>query len=217
MSIDADQLAVRLHAAISATPGAGGNAMSWLWPPLLRELARGRPVTIEQLAHTTGYNAGEVRDGLGGLSDTEYDEQDRVIGHGITLRETPHQFTVDGEALYTWCALDTLIFPTVLGRPAQVVSPTPGSSEPVRLTVDPKTGVTALDPGTAVVSVLVPEGGSSVRAAFCNQVHFFATPDAATDWLTEHPDGTVLTVADAFDLGRRLAHEMTAAGQPGCC
>lgn len=62
-----------------------------------------------------------------------------------------------------------------------------------------------------MVSVLAPERGSSrVRAAFCNQVHFFATPAAASDWLTEHPDGTALTVEEAFDLGRRLAHSMVA-------
>ena len=217
MSIDADHLATRLTAAICATPGAGGDAMGWLWPALLRELARGRPVTTEQLTHTTGHNAGEVHDGLAGFSDTEYDKQGRVVGHGITLRETPHQFTVDGQTLYTWCALDTLIFPTVLDRPAQVVSPTPGSGEPVRLSVDPDAGVTALDPATAVVSVLVPEGGASVRAAFCNQVHFFVTPAAAQDWLTEHPGGTVLPVADAFDLGRRLARDMTGGGRAGCC
>ena len=103
-----------------------------------------RGVTVDDLAHTTGRGAGEVRDGLAGLSDTEYDEHGAVVGHGITLRETPHQFTVAGQALYTWCALDTLIVPTVLGRPAQVVSPTPGSGELVALSVDPDSGVTAL-------------------------------------------------------------------------
>ncbi|WP_240157164.1 organomercurial lyase MerB [Pseudonocardia broussonetiae] len=216
MSIDADHLATRLGETISSTPGAGGDAMGWLWPALLRELARGRPVTVEDLTRVTGRSATEVRDGLGGLSDTEYDETGAVLGHGITLRETPHRFTVDGQVLYTWCALDTLIFPTVLDRPAHVVSPTPGNGEPVTLSVDPAAGVTALDPATAVVSVLVPDGGSSVRASFCDQVHFFATPAAAQDWLVEHPGGTVLSVADAFDLGRRLAHDLVA-GRPGCC
>lgn len=214
MSIDADHLAARLGEAISSTPRA--DAMGWLWPVLLRELARGRPVTVEDLARVSGRSVAEVRDGLGGLSDTEYDETGAVLGHGITLRETPHRFTVDGQGLYTWCALDTLIFPTVLDRPAHVVSPTPGSGEPVVLSVDPVAGVTALEPATAVVSVLVPDGGSGVRASFCDQVHFFATPAAARDWLTEHPGGTVLSVADAFDLGRRLAHGLVA-GRAGRC
>lgn len=217
MSIDADHLAARLGETISSAPGADGAAMGWLWPALLRELARGRPVTAEDLVRVTGRSVAEVRDGLGGLSDTEYDETGAVLGHGITLRETPHRFTVDGQVLYTWCALDTLIFPTVLGRPAHVVSPTPGSGEPVTLSVDPAAGVTAVEPAAAVVSVLVPDAGSSsVRASFCDQVHFFATPAAAQAWLAEHPGGTVLSVADAFELGRRLAHDLVA-GRSGCC
>lgn len=217
MSIDSDHLATRLGEAISSTPGSGADTMGWLWPALLRELARGHPVTVEDLARVSGHSATEVRDGLGGLSDTEYDQHGAVVGHGITLRETPHRFTVDGQVLYTWCALDTLIFPTVLDRPAHVVSPTPGTGEPVTLSVDPVVGVTVLDPATAVVSVLAPDGGSSgVRAAFCNQVHFFATPVAAQDWLAEHPGGTVLSVADAFELGRRLAHDLVP-GRAGRC
>lgn len=215
MSIDADHLTTRLTAAISTGP-TPRDGVGWLWPVLLRELARGRPVAVEDLAQLTGRSPVEVRDGLAGLSDTEYDEQGRVVGHGITLRATPHRFTVDGHQLYTWCALDTLIFPTVLDRPAQVMSPTPGSGELVRLAVDPVAGVTALEPATAVVSVVVPDACGSVRSAFCNQVHFFASPQAAREWLVEHPGAEVLPVGEAFDLGRRLAQNMLG-GEQGCC
>lgn len=185
--------------------------MHWLWPTLLRELARGRPVTAADLARATGRSTTEVKAGLGGLSDTEYDEHGAVIGHGITLRPTPHEFSVGGRRLYTWCALDTLIFPAVLDRPAQVVSPTPGTAQPVRLSVEPSVGITALDPTTAVVSVLDPDAGPGcgVRAAFCNQVHYFATPVDAQAWLDAHPGGTVLSAAAAFELGRRLAQDLT--------
>jgi alkylmercury lyase len=215
--IDADQLATQLTQTMRSGGAGDGQAVDWLWPALLRELARGCPVAINDLAQVIGRSAVEVRDGLAGLSDTEYDEEGRVVGHGITLRPTSHQFTVDGHELYTWCALDTLIFPTVLDRPAQVVSLTPGSGEPVRLQVDPAAGVTALEPSTAVVSVLIPDGGKSVRSAFCNQVHFFATPTAAQDWLDEHPGGTVLDVAEAFELGRRLAQDLLGDQRAGCC
>ncbi len=52
--------------------------------------------------------------------------------------------------------------------------------------------------------------------AFCDQVHFFATSTAARDWLAEHPGEVVLGVADAFELGRRLAQDLTGA-HPSCC
>ena len=89
--------------------------------PLLRLLADGDPVTVQQLSVAAGRTIDEVRLGLAAMQDTEYDDQGRIVGQGLTLRPTPHRFTVDGEELYTWCALDTLIFPALLDRPARGV------------------------------------------------------------------------------------------------
>lgn len=66
-----------------------------------------------------------------------------------------------------------------------------------------------------MVSVVVPDGGTSVRSVFCNQVHFLGTPAAAQDWLAEHPDGTVLPLAEAIELGR-LARNLLG-DRSGCC
>jgi len=44
--IDPDLLATRLTAAITRG-GSGGDVAGRLWPVLLRELARGRPVTFD--------------------------------------------------------------------------------------------------------------------------------------------------------------------------
>jgi alkylmercury lyase len=64
---------------------------------------------------------------LADLPDLETDEQGRIVGSGLTLRPTPHRFALDGRQLYTWCALDTLIFPVVLGQGATVESPCHGA------------------------------------------------------------------------------------------
>ena len=69
-------------------------------------------------------------------------------------------------------------------------------------------GVTSLDPVTAVVSLVNPEDLSSVRASFCSQVHFFASPAAAEPWAESHPSGTVLPVAEAYRLASSLAQKM---------
>ncbi|CAH0123504.1 organomercurial lyase MerB [Microbacterium sp. ZW T6_19] len=176
--------------------------------PLLRLLVDGDPVTVGQLAAAAGRTPDEVRHGLAAVPDTEYDDQGRLVGQGLTLRPTPHRFTVDGEELYTWCALDTLIFPTLLDRTARVESISPASGETIHVTIDPATGVTAVTPSTAVVSLVNPDQITSIRSNFCNQVHYFTSINDATGWLTEHPGAEVVPVAEAHRIGQELTTSM---------
>ena len=142
----------------------------WLWMPLLKLLALGDPVDVSDLAAATGRAGEEVRTALKAMGDTEYDGSGRIIGQGLTQRPTQHRFEVNGEQLYTWCALDTLVFPALLGRPARVESVSPASGERivVAVNVDPATGVTRVEPASAVVSLVNPEQITSIRSAFCN-------------------------------------------------
>lgn len=214
MNTTDDDLSGRLNATLLRNDTL--NAARWLFRPLLDLLANGKPVSVEDLAAATDRSTDDVRAALAAQADTEFDEQGRIVGNGITLRPTPHRFVVDGIQLYTWCALDTLIFPALLGRRAEIESPSHANGTPVRLTVDPD-GVTSVDPATAVVSLVTPDTTGSIRGAFCNEVHFFATADEAAGWLEQHPGASVVPVADAYQLGRPLIDAMAAADGPGCC
>ena len=185
-----------------ASPDTGLEAA--LWVPLLRLLSRGDPVDIVDLTAATGRTVPEVRAALGAVPDTEYDGEGHIIGQGLTLRPTQHRFEVDGEQLYTWCALDTLIFPALLGASARVESACHATGVPVRLSVGAG-GVTGVQPATAVLSLINPEEMSSIRSAFCNQVLFFASAEAAQPWLDAAPGGSVVPIADAFRLGTAMA------------
>lgn len=214
MTADIQQLAARIGDSLNDTQDTGAHP--WLRNALLKNLADGEPVSVDRLAATTGHTAEEVHEALADLPDTEYDDAGRIVGSGITLNPTPHRFTVDGRTLYTWCALDTLIFPAVLGRTAHVESSCHATAAPVRLTVTP-TGVTAIEHSTAVVSIVTPDEMTSLRASFCNHVHFFAGADAARAWLAEHPGMSVLPVADAHQLGRPLARTLLGGETPTSC
>ena len=148
------ELTTQLPERLNNTEETGLDAV--LSIPLLRLIVEGGPVTVEQFAAAAGRPVDDVRTGLAVVPDTEYDDQGRIIGQGLTLRPTPHRFTVAGEELYTWCALDTLIFPTLLERAASVESVSPTSGEPIRVTIDPVAGVTSVEPATAVVSLVTP-------------------------------------------------------------
>lgn len=212
MDTDTQKIAARFTDTVNRAPGV----KLWLLRPLLTLLATGEPVTLVQLAAHADRTVDEIREALADMPDTEYDTVGRIIGNGLTHNPTPHRYQTGDRTLYAWCAMDTLVFPAIIGHTTQVTSPCRVTGEPVRLTVTPD-GPTSVEPATAVVSIVTPDAPTSVRAAFCNQVHFFASTDAAKDWLAEHPDAQVLPVADAYEVGRPLIEQILAGNtQTGC-
>ncbi|MBC9723784.1 organomercurial lyase MerB [Streptomyces sp. TRM68367] len=214
MDTDTQKIATRFTDTVNRAPGV----KLWLLRPLLTLLATGEPVTLDQLAAQAGRPVDAIREALADMPDTEYDTQGRIIGNGLTHNPTPHRYEANNHTLYAWCAMDTLVFPAIIGHTAQVASPCRATGEPVRLTVTPD-GPTNVEPATAVVSVVTPDAPTSVRAAFCNQVHFFASADAAKDWLAEHRDAQVLPVADAHTVGRPIIEQILSGGgtKTDCC
>lgn len=212
------------HEVTERLASAETGMQPWLWLPLMRLLAQGDPVDLPDLATAVGRPLEEVRASLEAVPDTEYDGSGRIIGLGLTQRATPHRYETGGEQLYTWCALDTLIFPTLLGAPARIESADHATGAPVRLRVE-ASGVTSVEPATAVVSLVNPEDISSIRSAFCNQVHFFTSADTAAPWLHDHPGATVIPVAQAYQLAATTAEQMLTQaptgtidnGAGGCC
>lgn len=120
-----------------------------LFVPLLRLLAEGEPVTVAELATASGRSEDTVRQGLAAVPDTEYDDEGRIIGLALTMRPTPHRFTLAGEQLYTWCALDTLFFPALIGKAATIESTSPGSGTLIRVMTGADGTVTSVQPATA--------------------------------------------------------------------
>src|SRR5579871_2238058 len=84
---------------------------SELAPHVIRLLAAGEPVSMEQIASAAGVPRAEVDAMLSGPPGTDWDERGRLVGFGLTQRPTAHRFTVAGRQLYTWCAMDALFFP----------------------------------------------------------------------------------------------------------
>lgn len=180
---------------------------------LLRELAKGHPVRQETLAARLGCSAERVAALLAQEPCTEYDGDGNVIGYGITLRETAHAFEVDGRRLYTWCALDTLMFPVLINTSARVVSRCPATQLPVSLTVLPD-GVRNVEPASAVVSLPPPDVAGNIRSSFCCHVHFYAYASAAGRSVSAHPGIELLSVEKAFSLGSGIARLLAADAGP---
>ena len=197
----------RLDSLASAIAASNSWERMTYFLPLTRLLANGTPVSKEQLAMTLKRPVTSVTEALRQFEDIVFDEEGRVVSAGISLQPTPYQFEVNGHLLYTWCALDTLIFPAWTQRPAQVSSACPVTGQPIHLTVTPE-GVEQLNPPSGVMSLLIQEGLATccnIREAFCAYSQFFASRQAASTWLSKRPDAHLLPIEEAFTLGQKLA------------
>jgi alkylmercury lyase len=165
---------------------------------LLRELATGEPVVASAL----GERAEAV---IARWPNVDYDDDGSVVAFsGLSLTPTAHRFAVGGRQLYTWCAWDTLFLPAMLGQPADVRSTCPVTGGDIRLTVEPD-GVRRVDPQPLWISFppAATTSTADITGTFCCHVHFLATTAAAEHWLSRHPEGTVLAIDDAYELGRK--------------
>src|ERR671933_482144 len=195
------ELAARITAPMRTT---AGEVLFEIVPPTLNLLVDGRPTSPQEIAAAAGKSPQKVRAALDRFPSAEWDEQGRIVGLGLTLRLTPHRFEVEGRTLFAWCALDTLLFPVLLGRSASIESPCRGTGEPVRVEVTPA-GIEAVEPPSAVVSIVAAQDLANIRSVGCNNTHFFSSPEAASRWLEKHPEATILSVKEAFRLGGLLA------------
>src|SRR5919106_4240716 len=178
---------------------------------LYRRLARGEPVPAGSLAAELGADEDEVEGTLKGWPAVHRSDEGAIVAFGgLAIPAMPHRFRIDGRLLHTWCAWDALFIPELVGRTAEVESQSPVSGDLVRLTVAPE-AIVAADPHEAVVSMLAPTKrfDDDVVASFCHFVHFFPCASDARPWLDEHRETFLLTLEEAFELGRmtnRLCH-----------
>ena len=133
-----------------------------------------------------------------------------VLGFGgLSAAPMPHRFKLDGRALWTWCAWDSLFIPEILGEVARVESKDPQSGATIRLTVTPE-GVEAKEPATTVVSFVAPDAkqfnssADNVMASFCHFVFFFESRESGEAWATDHEGTFLVTLDEAADLAKRM-------------
>lgn len=171
-----------------------------------RRLAEGSPAPAGDVAERAGTSPDHVEDLLRSWPGVFLDGEGSVVGFwGLTItRLSPtHRLEVDGRELFAWCAWDTLFLPGILGASARVESRCPTTGQTISLVVSPSEVVETSHPA-AVVSFLLPDRDfdADVIQSFCHFVHFFASPEAGEAWTAGHPGTFLLSLDEAFELGR---------------
>lgn len=192
---------------------------------LHQELLLGSPVELKRLATLAGLDQAIVA--YFARRWVRQDEDGLAFAFfGLTLQRTKHRLTIRGRDLYAWCAWDTLFLPELLGETVTIESSCPITGAPIRLRVSPS-GIESIDPPGAVVTFVTPPDlccDSDVRepepeklkertlTEFCALVHFFSTPEAARQWSEGRADTHLLSVGEAFEVGRRTNRALFGVG-----
>ncbi len=176
------------------------------------ELAKGIPVSVEQLAGALHVEMQQARELLErpAIRVLAYrDTHGRLLGFGgLATAPMHHMFLVGGRTLWTWCAWDSLFIPELLGHAARVESPDPETGQVIQLTVTPE-GVDSANP-EVVVSFLLPDSSAfdtsaaNAMVTFCHFVFFFASRKSGEQWTAKHPGTFLYSLDKAFELARRL-------------
>jgi alkylmercury lyase len=196
---DLHELADPLFAVINAAPEQFARLMA-----LQQLLLESQPVSQERIASRLHMAREEVPTLLQGA---ELDAGGNFVGFGLTLVPTPHAYQINGRQFYVWCAGDAITFPILHRTSAVIASPDPISGETVWLIGTPE-GARDVAPSTAVVSWVRSPSGTitleTIRAAFCNFVHFFASMETAAQYVSPHPELVIVPINDVFQIGKLL-------------
>ncbi len=173
---------------------------------ILRVLAEtGQPLAPMDIASRLQISLESLATHLAHVPDTEFDNEGNIVGWGITLVPTMHQFRLKEHSLFTWCAFDTILFPPLLQLEAYVRSLCKTTGQPITFIATPE-GVRDLTPATSILSLPLPSARCEcIRGTFCAQSHFFQTMEAAFSWSALHPEVILLSVEEAAALGRLTA------------
>ena len=174
---------------------------------LYRLLAKGFPVSLAGLSAACGSDGRAVAKVVAEIAPSRlrYDEAGQIIAFGgLTQRLAKHRFVFCGQELFTWCAFDALFLPEILGGTAEVSSRCPVTGAKICMVVHKDRLESESSDGT-VMSFVMPETGAcraDLRGTFCDHVNFFASRRAADSWLEHNRGAAILSLDDAFALGR---------------
>lgn len=205
MRTEHDRLEALAEAVAKAEPDFDGPGRK-VALATYRRLAEGTAAPADEIAERAGESVELTEHLLASWPGVFRDDGGRVVGFwGLTIGKLvpTHAIEVQGRRVFAWCAWDTLFLPGILGAEVRVGSTCPVTRETISLVVQPN-GIRETSHPQAVVSFLLPSTSfdADVIQSFCHFVHFFASREAGQSWSAEHPGTFLLSLEDAFELGR---------------
>lgn len=159
-------------------------------------LDTGVPVTVDALIAATDVAAdrvAEIFESVRARGRVEFDIEGRLVGiAGLSLTPSRHQLTVDGNTRWAWCALDAIGILGALEATGTVRSSDPHTGEAIEIAFN--NGIPDAD---THLFILGGFDDANVREDWCPRVNFFASLEAAKQWVAAHHlEGDVVAVSE---------------------
>lgn len=116
---------------------------------------------------------------------------------GLSLTPTNHRFIVQGKTLYTWCALDAILFTEWQDVSSQIIFQDPIDNSLIELNIECNYLMSS-NPYPIFLSWVEKMDTCNIKGSFCNHVSFFSSEQTAKKWLDNNPSGKILTLEDLF-------------------
>lgn len=167
-------------------------------------LARGEPVSEQELARAVGIEAGQVSHELAALvaaGRIRRDDAGRLIASaGLSIVPDRHEMLLGTRRFWTWCAYDFLGIFGALAASGRALSPSPSGGV---IEVDFEQG----RPVGAGAVLFRPDDDlrsrcENVYEEWCPNSNLFLSEDDARSWAGAHEiPGRVMSLDEASDLG----------------
>jgi alkylmercury lyase len=165
-----------------------------------KELLKGNPIPIAnyyKLVDFSNEKADALLEILG-----EFNENNQITAFsGLSLTPTHHKFIVQNKTLYTWCALDAILFTEWLDVSSKIVSHDPIDNSLIELFIEGDHLISS-NPFPIFISWVEKINSCNIKGSFCNHVSFFSGEQTAAKWLSNNPSGKILTLEDLFESNK---------------
>lgn len=190
------QLKLNTHTKEEFISIISGLGLNKVYNVLNYFLDKNRPLSIANFAAFMDVNEKKAI----GLAQSrgEMNSEGELVGFlGLSIVRTNHELKIRDKTLYTWCAADTLIFPSMLDVKAHISSLDPINNEPVQVIINHDI-LESLEPESSMISWIDNIDENDIRCSMCNRVHFFSSKESAEMWLENNKDARIFTVTDFF-------------------
>jgi alkylmercury lyase len=193
------------------------NAARVAWAAIKLSQVGQCPVSLDQLATQVGIEVAEIARLLHLTWRERVDLRDGMVR--LDVRPAgPRRYQVHAGGrpvgVGRGCSVDMYLLALALGRPIHAEAICPATGTPISVDITPDR-VERIDPPTAVVAVVnldadLTLGLDRTDADVCAQQPFFASADAASQWLADHPQGRLIPVRSFHAEANRLVDRLEA-------